>query len=636
MHKYATELTQSRVLVWIIWLLVVLAAMATSASPVETGATQPLLGVVSHDASRSGALFPWQQGGRWRKWAWRKYCEWRAAYRRARRAAQLARMLLGGMLTMAQVVDWLTASQLRYKLGALPVLYTVLERLEVRRIINRHCATAAQVDHGTVALVLVLNRLMLPLPLYQVADWVGQTVLVAVLGVPAAQFNDDRLGRTLDALYPHLAALWREILEAALVRMEIDLSVLFYDVSAFVAHGRYAESELIDFGFAHNTPSNKRKLKVGLTVSADGGIPWLYRLWSGRTADQATVAENLTQLAAWLEQHGSPLAETLVVGDRAMLNGEIALAYEQHGLRHLTGLRATTPELRAEIACWSDEQFLAYPLVSGPAPQYWGRGCQVTLRQDEQRVTLKGLVVVSGPLRDQWRQARMTQLEALEAELSELRSRLGQPRLRSLKAVQRSVNARLRESQVARFVITTVYETAEGQVNLLWQRNTAELAQAARSDGRYLLVTNDWTLSHQEMFRLYRQKDEVETCFHIAKADLQISPLYLHQDQRIATMLFLNMVALLVYNLLQRQIQKQGLQITTRRLIQRLDSLTVIETHCWDGSSLRRLADVDPALIGILHIVSAALDDFVNTVVPQPQLALLEDTPTSPGPLLLC
>lgn len=636
MNKYATELSQSRVLVWLIWLLVVLAAMATSASPVERGTLPPLVGVVSHDASRSGPLFPWQKSERWRKWAWHKYCEWRTAYRRARRAARMARLLLSGMLTMAQVVDWLTASQLRYKLGALPVLYAVLERLEVRRIINRHCPTAAQVDHGTVALVLVLNRLMLPLPLYQIADWVGQTVLVAVLGVPAAHFNDDRLGRTLDALYPHLDALWQEILETVLVRMEIDLSVLFYDVSAFVAHGRYAQSELIDFGFAHNTPSNKRKLKVGLNVSADGGIPFLYRLWSGRTADQATVEENLTALAAWLEQHGSPLAETLVVGDRAMLNGEIALAYEQHGLHHLTGLRATTPVLKAEIDCWTDEQFLAYPLLSGTAPEYWGRGCQVDLSHDGHTVTLKGLVVVSGPLRDQWRQARMIQIEALEAELSELRSRLGQPRLRSLKAVQRSVNARLRESKAARFVTATVYETAQGQVNLLWQRNTEELAQAARSDGRYLLVTNDWSLSHAEMFRLYRQKDGVETCFHIGKADLQISPLYLHQDQRIATMLFLNMVALLVYNLLQRQIRNQGLQITTRHLIQRLDSLTVIETHCWDGSSLRRLSGIDPQLIGLLHIVSLALADFVNTVVPRPSLALPDDPPPPAVQLLLC
>ena len=61
-------------------------------------------------------------------------------------------------------------------------------------------------------------------------------------------------------------------------------------------------------------------------------------------------------------------------------------------------------------------------------------------------------------------------------------------------------------------------------------------------DGRYLLVSNDWSLSHYEMFRLYRAKDGVETCFHIGKDDLALSPLYLHLDQRIASMIFVNIV----------------------------------------------------------------------------------------------
>jgi hypothetical protein len=42
-------------------------------------------------------------------------------------------------------------------------------------------------------------------------------------------------------------------------------------VTAFVTHGRDAESNLIDFGFAHNTPNNKRKL--GLEAAADGNLP---------------------------------------------------------------------------------------------------------------------------------------------------------------------------------------------------------------------------------------------------------------------------------------------------------------------------------------------------------------------------
>ncbi len=59
----------------------------------------------------------------------------------------------------------------------------------------------------------------------------------------------------------------------ALVRAKIDLSLIFYDLTAFVVHGTYTDSQHVDFGFANNTPMNKRKFKAGLNVSADGNIP---------------------------------------------------------------------------------------------------------------------------------------------------------------------------------------------------------------------------------------------------------------------------------------------------------------------------------------------------------------------------
>jgi hypothetical protein len=493
MNQYATEAAWHRVIIWIVWFVVVLVALGLGASPVTPPPDAPLLGLVSHDAGRSGPLWPWPATRRWKKWALHKYQVWQAAQRRAQRAAQLARLALQGVLTMAHVVDWLTARQVRYKLGALPVLYALLETLQVRQIVNRHCPTQAEVDHGTVVLVLALNRLLLPLPLYQITDWVGQTVLVAVLGVPASKFNDDRLGRTLDALYPHLGVIWLEIVEVALQKTGVDLSVIFYDVTACVAQGRFVET-------------------------------------------------NLNNLAHWLRQHGQPLQDTLVVGDRAMLNAEIAVLYDRCGLRHLTGLKAASPELKATLGAWSDAQIAAFPIVAGPNPRYWGRGCQVTFTHEGKIAVHKGLVVVAGPLRDQLRQARQAGLAELEAALAQLRSALDQPRLRSVKAVQRRVNAFLRAAPGAQFLAVTVYATPTGQVNLVWHRNPTALAQAERYDGRYLLVTNDWSLTHHEMLRLYRQKDGVEKCFHISKDDLTVSPLYLHQDRRIATMLFINLL----------------------------------------------------------------------------------------------
>jgi hypothetical protein len=228
----------------------------------------------------------------------------RCAYRRVIWAARGARLLRQGALTLAAVVDWLTRAQLRRHLGALPVLYRLLELLDVRRIVNWHCPSAAQVDHGAVVVVLVLNRLMAPRPLYKVADWLGQTVQVTVLGLPASKFNDDRLGRTLDAIAAHGRAFWLDIVSQALRRFEIDLRFLFYDLTALVAQGAYTDSQLVDYGFAHNTPSGKQKVKLGATASADGGIPADYAVHAGRTADLATVQDNMARLCRLIAVSG--------------------------------------------------------------------------------------------------------------------------------------------------------------------------------------------------------------------------------------------------------------------------------------------------------------------------------------------
>ena len=95
---------------------------------------------------------------------------------------------------------------------------------------------------------------------YKVADWLGQTVLVSVLGIPAAKFNDDRLGRTLDAIAVHQRDIWLDIVSQALRQFNIDLRFLFYDLTALVAQGAYSDSQLVDYGFAHNTPSGKQKV----------------------------------------------------------------------------------------------------------------------------------------------------------------------------------------------------------------------------------------------------------------------------------------------------------------------------------------------------------------------------------------
>jgi len=523
----------------------------------------------------------------------------------------MARLALTGALTLAQLVDLVTRSQLRRHLGALPVLYARLEVLQVREIINRHCPTAAEVDHGAVAMVLILNRLMAPQPLYQVADWLARTVLVYRLGVPAEKFNDDRLGRTLDAISQHKRDIWQDIVHRAFVQAGIDLTLIFYDLTAFVVHGAYTDSQLADFGFAHNTPIDKRKFKAGLNATADGNVPAEYGLWSGRTADLATVQENMERLCRLLKRHGWSVEEVLIIGDRANLNDELAFAYDDHGLRYLAGLQPQKKRHRELLVAIPEKQFYTHPLTDERGPGgYWGRPCQVVFEHEGRRITHRGLVVLSGPMRTSWRQTRAAQLRALRQALSEVQAKIGQPRYRTVEAVQKRANTQLKKSPAGKFMRAEAYTNGEGEVCLRWWVDRYTLWQAMQRDGRYLLVTNDWSLSPQRMLALYRQKDGVEKRFTVSKSDLKVSPIYLHKDERIEAMLLINMLALLAYSLLERQVRQGGLQMTTRRIIEKLETLDVIETVCWDGSLLQRVAPMDEEQSIILETLVRVLADL--------------------------
>jgi len=633
---FATKRRKTQILVWLVWAIACLVFLALPEQAVVGDGSVPdlpaLPGIVTHDP-QNGPLFPWWPRHRWRKWALQKYRAWQRAHRRAVWTARMARLALTGALTLAQVVDLVTQSQLRRHLGALPALYALLEVLRVREIINRHCPTRAEVDHGTVAMVLVLNRLTMPLPLYQVADWLAKTVLVHLLGVPASKFNDDRLGRTLDAISQHRREIWQDIVHRAWVQAEIDLSFIFYDLSAFIVHGDYADSRHVDFGFAHNTPMDKRKFKSGLDVAADGNIPLEYELWSGRTADLATVEENMERLRRLLKKHGWPVEEVVIVGDRANLNDELALAYEDRDLHYLAGLQPQKKVHRELLVAVPEKQFYAHPLTDERGPKgYWGIPCLVPFEYEGRQVSHRGLVVLSGPMRTSLRRARAAKLRELRQELKGVQAKIGQPYYRTVEAVQKRADTRLKRSPVGKFMQAEAYTDAQGQVCLRWWVNFHPLWEAMQHDGRYLLVTNDWTLTPRKMLALYRQKDGVEKCYRVSKSDLKVSPVYLHKDERIEAMFLINMLALLAYNLLERQVRQGGLPMTTRRIIAKLQSLDVVETVCRDGSHLLRLVPVDEEQAALLQVLAHVLAELRLPRWPHPALPAGELLPLALPP----
>lgn len=526
---------------------------------------------------------------------------------------------LWGCRNLAEVIQVLTRQQIVRYLGALPVLVALLERLQVRQIIDHHCSTQSPVEHGAVALVLVLNRLMAPRPLYKVVDWVGSTLITKYLGIPADKFNDDRLGRTLDALSEHLPEIWTDIQQKALLHYRIDLSVLFYDLTALIMTGQYAGSELVDYGFAHNTPFDDPKVKLGLVASQDGGIPLVFQPWSGRTADKATVQTNMHNLRQFLHRQGWNASQALVVGACANLNSELAWAYADANLRYLAGL-AKLEKVHCElILAPDDRQFEQLQL----SPGYWGVPCEVPFTHDGRTLIHRGLVVRSDPMRQALRQKRKQDLRKLLVAIHQIKSKIGKRRYRSEAEIRQRIATQVKRSPVGKLVGVQVTTTPAGQIELSWWIDANALQASQRSDGRYLLVTNDFTLSYPRMLDLYRKKDAVEKRFEVCKQDSKVRPLHGHSDQRIQAMLLINMIALLAYSLLERhtcpgvlrEAEQHGLCLTARRIIEQLSSLQVQQIEAWDGSQAWAWLETTPGQIVSLNTLLRTLDETPLTTL---------------------
>jgi transposase len=500
-------------------------------------------------------------------------------------------------------------------LGALPLLLPLLDRLGLRAVVNQRChptdTIQEDLDLGLVTGVLVLNRLLAPQPLVHVETWLAGTALPDLWGLDALQCNDDRLARALDALYPHLDALWQDLVVAALRAFAVDLARLAYDITSVAFCGAYEAADLVRFGYSREHRPDRKQVELATTLSLDGGVPLDYRVLAGNMADCTTPVENLRRLQTLLaalppRPPGAPAP--LVVSDRAMLTVEAIAAYESSGVGYLGPLdphlgagavqALLTSIPAAELA--APETALAYrPQRAADDPAfvpYHAVPRELVLPHPEAGrppLRVQALVVWSPSKARVDAQVRGAHLTRLETALSELASKLGRRPYTTVAAVEKRVATLLRRHPARPFLTVTVGTSEQGPT-LHWCRQAAALAAAAALDGRYVLGTNDATLPADERLAASKQRDVPEKRYALLKGPLAVRPVFLHKQERIVSLVFCTMVALLVFALLEWVARQVGERASGTVLLARFAELRVLVLSFQDGSRIRRVTGLDP------------------------------------------
>ncbi|MGH3593229.1 MAG: IS1634 family transposase [Pseudonocardiaceae bacterium] len=496
-------------------------------------------------------------------------------------------------------------------LNQVSVLQPILEQLHLREIVRDALQMvrgeeATVVESGRLVEVLVLNRLMAPRPLYRVGEWLQDSVLAHRLGLDSAQANDARLGRLLDALDEVRATIWPQVVAHALALSGTKLAAIYYDITSFYFEGAYEDVPEITYGYSRDGKPDTQQLEVGLNVTAPEGLPLAYGMLAGNTADASTPVDNLQLLQRVLAQVAPDQPLPLVISDRAMLSLATLAAYEAAGVRYLGPLPdSTLTTALLEQAASTD--WAAHPLAYRPARDQRGHSLEVAeagvYAGVRLRVDLPLPAVGTTPARTVPRPAlvvkstrkaaldaahRETLLSRLEASLTDLAGKLNRGRYRRRAPAESRLTTLLAAAgsgRVRRFLHASVQGT-DNHLLLQVQRDTAALAQAARRDGLYVLVTNDEDVDDEAMLARTKGRDRIEKQIGVFKGPLAVRPMFLEKVQRIRAMLFLCLVALLVYSLLEQRARQAGLPLTGRKVLERFAVCSAVLTTFADGTTL--------------------------------------------------
>ena len=140
-------------------------------------------------------------------------------------------------------------------IGALPIINSFLSRIELGSLLGEYVASRwnQKLSHAQTIELLVRNILIEREPLYKLSEWSAEfdPTLVGLQQTSPSALNDDRVGRSLDALFDaDRASLMTRIVLKVVDEFDIDLQQCHNDSTTVTVHGQYTSNVSVN-----STPS---------------------------------------------------------------------------------------------------------------------------------------------------------------------------------------------------------------------------------------------------------------------------------------------------------------------------------------------------------------------------------------------
>lgn len=485
--------------------------------------------------------------------------------------------------------------------GALAVIWPLLERMGVAEIINRHLPAdpQAEYDHGTVLTLLAAARLYSPLALVNVARWAEESGADILWNLPPEKITDDRLGKSLDAFFTQRHSILASLALRIAREFDVPLTELHYDPTHILLHGAYEDSEPrgeLQAGEtirsndqlppAHITtgrpmsgaPQDVQMIHAGLCTVVDewGPLPIFGHTVAGNQNGHTAVAEQLALAKKHLK-----LTELTLISDRGTFSAGHLLRLREAGFAAIAAapwddFRALFDQQQEKLK-WKQASYLSIEQqrrrTQGNLPHehYDLAVVRHTLVERESGAEIPCRVIFVFSTADQKvaEKNRAKSVAKIREGLEHIQNSVAEGRRHTdPTSIARRVAKVLGQRQAAayfQYQLTPLTKAERRQLpspergckrpeqrfEFSYDQKAAE--QDAKYDGYSALVTTaPQTLSADQAFTKYKQQSYAELANHEFKTPLAVHPVFLHNPRRVEALVFLLMITLTLYFLLQR------------------------------------------------------------------------------------
>jgi transposase len=465
--------------------------------------------------------------------------------------------------------------------GAVAAALKMARELEVVEAIERALGgrRGGGLWTGELICLAAINRACAPRSKRQLADWYGRTALARLSPQPRRALSSQRFWDAMDALSEEaIAVAEAEIVARALERYAVELRPLVYDTTnfaTFVDSGN-ERNTLAQRGHAKQGRHDLRLVGLALCVALDGNLPLCHRPYAGNRNDASEFPAALALIQARLRELGlqeAALAELTLVYDRgnnSKRNQPLADALaEELGLGVVGSL---TPAHYPELLAVPRSRFR-------PLDEFEGSSAYRTeLDLYGKRRTL----IVTHSQSFEAKQARSfaqtlakarRELWALKGIVARGRHRMDERRL------QERIAEILRRRWLAEVVKVDVDLAAR---QLSFRTDQGALARVRRRElGKRIVFTDRHHWSNEEIVAAYRAQSEAEDAFRQMKDSefASFSPAHHWTDQKLRVHAFYCTLALLIVNLIEREVQRAGIELGSKlamRLLTEIHETTLI------------------------------------------------------------